>query len=159
MVEPIIRSAAREDFPAVVRMIQDLAAHVDPEVIPKTNVEILEHEGPFGKGRFKILVAETEGKIAGFCLYTYAFSGWRGATGLFIEDLYVQASARKMGLGKKLLAAAARAERGNASFIKLEVDMSDPAAMRFYQGLGMTLFEGKGIMLLGSHETKTLADS
>ena len=158
MAEPVIQSAAREDFHEIVRMIQDLAAHVDGRVSPKTTVEILEEEGPFGKGRFKLLVAKNDGNTIGFCLYTYAFSGWRGATGLFIEDLYVDHAARGLGLGKKLLAAAAKAERGNASFIKLEVKLSDPAAVAFYEKLGMTRFEGEGIMLLGGDAMLTLAD-
>ncbi len=158
MTEPVIRTARREDFPHVVRMIRDLARHVDDRVSPKTTFEVLESEGPFGKARFKIMVAEMESKIIGFCLYTYAFSGWRGATGLFIEDLYVDASARGLGLGKKLLAAAANFERGNASFIKLEVKLSDPAAVKFYENLGMSIFEGEGIMLLGADAMTGLAN-
>ena len=158
MTEPIIRSAAREDFADIVRMIRDLATHVDDRVRPNTTIEVLQQEGPFGKGRFRILVAENEGRIIGFCLYTYAFSGWRGATGLFIEDLYVEKTARGLGLGKKLLAAAAKTERGNASFMKLEVKLSDPVAVGFYQSLGMTLFEGEGIMLLGADAMLALGD-
>lgn len=157
MADPVIRSAMREDLPEIVRMIRALAAHVDGSIAPKTTVEVLEREGPSGKDRFKLLVAESKGAVVGFCLYTYAFSGWRGATGLFIEDLYVDNSARGMGLGKKLLAAAAQAEHGNASFIKLEVKLSDPAAVRFYENLGMTIFQGEGIMLLGADDMTELA--
>ena len=48
--------------------------------------------------------------------------------------------------------------RGNASFIKLEVKLSDPAAVAFYEKLGMTRFEGEGIMLLGGDAMPALAD-
>ncbi len=159
MTDPVIRNAMREDFREIVRLIGDLASHVDSRVTPRTTVEILDHEGPFGKRRFKILVADRGNQIIGFCLYTYAFSGWRGATGLFIEDLYVDEGARGLGLGKKLLAATAKAERGNASFIKLEVKLSDSAAVKFYESLGMTLFEGEGIMLMNDTGMQTLVGS
>jgi hypothetical protein len=54
MCDLIIRSAARENYPDIVRMIRSLAAHVDNRVSPKTTVETLEQEGLFGKGRFQI---------------------------------------------------------------------------------------------------------
>jgi ribosomal protein S18 acetylase RimI-like enzyme len=159
MSEPAIRRATSDDFPAIVQMIRDLAAHIGTGFVPKVSVETLERDGPLGNDRFRILVAEIDGTILGFSLYSFIFSGWRGMCGLFVEDLYVDPSARGSGLGKKLLAAAAKLERANAGFIKLEVKLSDKAAVRFYEKLGMTVFEGEGLMLLDINETKALAGS
>jgi GNAT superfamily N-acetyltransferase len=159
MADPVIRRATRDDFPAIVQMIRDLAAHIGTGFVPKVSVEALERDGPFGNDRFRILVAEIDGVILGFSLYSFIFSGWRGMCGLFVEDLYVDPSARGLGIGKKLLAAVAGLEQGNAGFIKLEVKLSDTAAVRFYEKLGMTVFDGEGLMLLDINETKALAGS
>ncbi len=159
MSEPVIRRATRDDFPAVVQMIRDLAAHIGTGFVPKVSVDVLERDGPVGNDRFRILVADRDGQILGFCLYTFAFSGWRGATGLFVEDLYVDPSARSLGIGRNLLVAAAGIENDNANFIKLEVKLADSRAIRFYQSLGMTVFEGEGLMLLNDDAMASLSKS
>jgi ribosomal protein S18 acetylase RimI-like enzyme len=144
-----IRKVRREDFAHIVRMTRDLAFHVAAPMDPKVNVDILETEGPLGRDRFRIFVAEEGGTPVGFCLYSFVFSGWRGACGLFVEDLYVDHSLRGLGIGKRLLAAALEAEKADgAAFIKLEVSLANDGALAFYRRMGFTLFEGEALMLL-----------
>lgn len=144
-----IRSVIPSDFPAVVRMLKALQVHVGEPAAAKVSVAILEADGPFGHGNFNILVAENAGEIVGLCLYSMAFSGWRGCSGLFVEDIYVEPALRGAGLGRRLLDAALQAEahRG-ARFIKLEVSMENASAIAFYQRLGFTIWEGEGLMML-----------
>lgn len=144
-----IRKVRREDFPHIVRMTCDLAFHVAAPMDPKVSVEILEKEGPLGRDRFRIFVAEQAGAPVGFCLYSFVFSGWRGACGLFVEDLYVDHSLRGLGIGRRLLLAALDAERNDgAAFVKLEVSLANDSALAFYKRMGFTLFEGEGLMVL-----------
>jgi ribosomal protein S18 acetylase RimI-like enzyme len=140
-----VRRAGRDDFPEVVRMIHDLAAHSGARTLPNVSVEVLEADGPFGRDRFRILVAELDGTIVGLCLYTFAFSGWLGKTGLFIEDLYVEPSARGKGAGQALLHMAAKLE--SAGFFKLEVLEANEAAIAFYSKAGFVVWEGEQLMV------------
>lgn len=137
-----VRPTTSSDYPVVVEMIQALAAHIGADEKPNVTVEVLERDGPQGHGNFQILVAELEGKICGLCLYTFAFSGWRGKSGLFIEDLYVDPSIRGQGIGKALLfEALAREKHRGAGYLKLEVTISDEAAPRFYTRLGFNRYD------------------
>ena len=142
-----VRPVVSSDYPTVVEMIQALAAHIGADEKPNVTVEVLERDGPQGHSNFQILVAELEGKICGLCLYTFAFSGWRGMSGLFIEDLYVAPSARGFGIGKILMdEALAREKHRGAGYLKLEVDQANHSAMRFYQSFGFKPIEGENLM-------------
>ncbi len=142
-----VRAATSSDYPVVVEMIQALAAHIGADEKPNVTVGVLERDGPQGHGNFQILVAEREGKICGLCLYTFAFSGWRGMSGLFIEDLYVDPSARGLGIGKILLEEALAHEKyRGAGYLKLEVDEANHVAIRFYQSFGFELIQGESLM-------------
>ena len=142
-----VRPAVSSDYATVVEMIQALAAHIGADEKPNVTVEVLELDGPSGHGNFQILVAEYQGTICGLCLYTFAFSGWRGMSGLFIEDLYVAPSARGLGIGKILLdEALAREKHRGVGYFKLEVDQANQVAIRFYEGFGFKQVEGENLM-------------
>ena len=140
-----IRSANRGDYPTVVRMLQELAAHAGAPNRPKVTVEVLEADGPSGRDRFRILVADLDGSTVGLCLYTFAFSGWLGKTGLFIEDLYVDPSVRSHGVGQALLKAATELE--SAGFLKLEVAQINEKAVAFYRKAGFDIWDGEILMV------------
>lgn len=144
-----IRPAEPADYPEVVRMIRALQVHVGETELPKVTVEALMAEGPQGHGNFKVLIAEQDRTSVGLCLYTLAFSGWRGTSGIFVEDLYVEPHLRGAGIGKRLLKAALEAEKDRgAAFIKLEIALANTSALAFYRRIGFDLHEGEGLMVL-----------
>ena len=49
-------------------------------------------------------IAEVDGEPAGFALWFYSFSTFRGAHGIYLEDLFVRPQWRGRGIGKALLA-------------------------------------------------------
>jgi GNAT superfamily N-acetyltransferase len=49
-------------------------------------------------------IAEVDGMPVGFALWFYTFSTFQGRHGIWLEDLYVEPSARGNGVGKALLA-------------------------------------------------------
>lgn len=53
-------------------------------------------------------IAEWEGTPAGFALWFYNYSTFRGRHGIYLEDLYVRPAHRGRGIGKALLAGLAR---------------------------------------------------
>ncbi|WP_428029107.1 N-acetyltransferase family protein [Ancylobacter sp.] len=134
-----VRPIERDDLAAVADMIALLAEHVRPGFKPGADVESLARYGPTGLGLFEALIAMRADSPVGLCLYTYAFSGWRGRPGVFVEDLYVAPAERGSGLGRALLAAvfAREAPRG-CCFLKLQVDKANAGAHAFYDRLGFT---------------------
>ncbi len=82
-------------------------------------------------------IADWEGCPAGFALWFYSFSTFRGQHGLYLEDLFVRPAFRGRGLGKALLVhLAKRAVReGCARFEWLVLDWNAPS-IAFYKSLG-----------------------
>ena len=50
------------------------------------------------------VLAECEGQPAGFALYLYTFSTFRGRRNLYVEDLFVRPPFRRVGVGRALVA-------------------------------------------------------
>lgn len=100
-MKPEIRDARKEDMPAVLELIKELAAfEKEPDAVI-TTVETLEKEG-FGENPlFHVFVAEVNGKIEGMALVYYRFSTWKGRT-LHLEDLIVREEMRGTGIGNAL---------------------------------------------------------
>jgi len=132
-----IRPATPEDVGQILTFIRALAAYErEPDAVTATEEELLRHgfgENPY----YQCLMAEHEGKPAGFALYFYDYSTWLGRPGLYLEDIFVDPSFRGLGIGKALLQqlAAIALEKGCAR-LKWEVlDWNQPA-IDFYSALG-----------------------
>lgn len=82
-------------------------------------------------------VAEVEGEVVGCALWFLNFSTWRGAHGIFLEDLYVRPEHRGTGIGRALLAdlAAVCVERGYGRLEWSVLDWNAPS-IAFYRSLG-----------------------
>lgn len=100
-MKPEIRNARKEDMPAVLELIKELAAFENEPDAVITTVDTLETEG-FGENPlFHVFVAEVDGKIEGMALVYYRFSTWKGRT-LHLEDLIVREEMRGTGIGNAL---------------------------------------------------------
>ena len=106
-------------------------------------------------------IAEWNGVPAGFALWFYNFSTFRGRHGIYLEDLFVEPRLRGRGIGKALLAGLARrcVEEGLGRLDWWVLDWNE-ATIDFYQALGAeamadwTVFRltGKALERLGSDE-------
>jgi GNAT superfamily N-acetyltransferase len=77
------------------------------------------------------------GEPAGFALWFYNFSTFRGRHGIYLEDLFVRPAFRGHGIGRALLRHLARRCRAEG-LARLEwwvLDWNEPA-LRFYRSLG-----------------------
>jgi len=82
-------------------------------------------------------IAEWHGEPAGFALWFYNFSTFRGRHGIYLEDLFVRPAFRGQGIGRALLQrlAARCVDEGLARLEWWVLDWNE-AAIRFYRSLG-----------------------
>jgi GNAT superfamily N-acetyltransferase len=95
-------------------------------------------ETVFGPGSCtETLIAEWNGKPAGFAIYFATYSTFLGRQGIYLEDIYVRESLRGQGIGKQLLAEVARVavERRCGRLEWSVLDWNQPA-IDFYESLG-----------------------
>ncbi|WP_368562850.1 N-acetyltransferase family protein [Pseudoxanthomonas sp. UTMC 1351] len=95
------------------------------------------------KGESVIFLAEADDKAVGFTQLFPSFSSV-GATRVWIlNDLYVDAAARRQGVAQALLQAATDFARADgARRLELETDHSNDSAQALYRRLGWELYEG-----------------
>ncbi|MXQ10121.1 GNAT family N-acetyltransferase [Microvirga makkahensis] len=82
-------------------------------------------------------IAEWEGRSAGFALWFYNFSTFRGRHGIYLEDLFVRPEFRSKGIGRALLRHLARRcmAEGLARLEWWVLDWNEPA-LKFYRSIG-----------------------
>ena len=136
-MEHVIRGAVPADVPALLGLIRELAAYErEPDAVEAT--EQLLTDGLFGAHAVASChVAECDGVVVAMALWYVTFSTWTGRPGLWLEDLYVQPSARGDGIGRALLKALAGVciERGYPRFEWWVLDWNTDAHA-FYRSVG-----------------------
>ena len=87
-------------------------------------------------------IAEWNGETAGFALWFYNFSTFRGRHGIYLEDLFVRPAFRGKGIGKALLVhLAQRAVAEGCARVEWSVlDWNEPS-IKFYESLGAIAME------------------
>ena len=98
-----IRLATESDVGTIRKLIVGLALY---EKEPAATVEVTEDElrrdGFGARPVFRCLLAEVDSVAIGFALFFYNYSTWQGRC-IYLEDLYVEESARGTGTGTLLL--------------------------------------------------------
>jgi GNAT superfamily N-acetyltransferase len=155
-----IRPAVPEDIPEILSLIHALAEYErEPQSAIATHEDLL-RDGFGPVKRFHCLIGEWEGQPAGFALYFYNYSTWRGHAGIYLEDLFVRPKYRGHGIGKGLLAkvaAIAHAE-GCPRLEWAVLDWNQPA-IDFYNSLGATAMSEWTIMRVSGQTLEQLAQS
>jgi GNAT superfamily N-acetyltransferase len=132
-----IRFATAGDAALLLRFIRELARFERaPDAVVATEADLVRHGfGP--QPQFEAILAFLDGEPAGAALFHTRFSTWLGRPGLYLEDLYVTESARRHGVGRRLLArlAAIAVERGWGRIDFHVLDWNP--ARHFYERLGM----------------------
>jgi GNAT superfamily N-acetyltransferase len=132
-----LRDALRGDVPEILALIRELADYEkDPAAAVATADDLL-RDGFGGRPLFRVVMAEWEGRTAGFAFYFFNYSTWQGRPGLYLEDLFVRPAYRGRGIGRALLVhLAGIAVRENCGrFVWQVLDWNEPA-IRFYESLG-----------------------
>ncbi len=125
------------DIPLLLSFIRGLAHHLDVGEELTVSADDL-HNALFGAHpHAEALIAWAGNTPAGYALFFQTYSTFRGKCSLYLEDLYVDPSARGLGVGKRLLSYLSRLtlERG-CSRLEWMVLSSDEKATSFYESIG-----------------------
>jgi GNAT superfamily N-acetyltransferase len=131
-----IRFATADDVGVLLQFIRELAAYERmPDAVSASEDDLLRYGfGP--EQRFEAIIAFVEDRPAGFALFFADFSTWRGRPGLYLEDIFVREWARRLGVGRRLIArlAAIAIERDWPALRFMVLDWNP--AREFYHRLG-----------------------
>jgi GNAT superfamily N-acetyltransferase len=96
-------------------------------------------ESPF----VRVLLAEVAGKAVGFAMFYASYSSLLAQPCLWLDDLFVEAPMRGMGVGSALLKRLAQVARSNnCGRIEWTVNVGNAPGIAFYQKQGARILEG-----------------
>jgi len=136
----VVRFATRADVPVIVSLIRELAVYEKLEHLATATPERLEPQLFGDDSVIECLVGEQDGEPVGFALFFHNFSTFLCKKGLYLEDLFVQPTARGTGMGKLLLQRLAQiaVERDCGRFEWSVLDWNVDA-QAFYARMGATM--------------------
>ena len=131
-----VRAATVDDVELLHKFSIDLATYEDHPHGVTATPQTLARDG-FGKEpKFAALIAERAGKPVGFALYTFNYSVWTGARGIFIEDIWVVPEQRRGGVARALMVALAK-ECIARGYKRIDLNVLDwNPARGFYENIG-----------------------
>ena len=130
----IIRQGNKEDLPAALGLIRELAIYEKAEHEVDNTVEMMEIDGFGPNPVFGFIVAEeANGEIIGMSMYYYRYSTWKGKR-MYLEDLIVKEAKRGSGVGKLLFERTIEIgkETGCTGMMWQVLDWNEPA-INFYK--------------------------
>ncbi len=135
----LIRKGVKDDMPAVLGLIRELAVFErEPDAVVVTVADLV-RDGFSDQPLFHTFVAETENGIEGIALYYYRYSTWKGKT-LHLEDLIVKEKSRGSGIGMALYTEIIRqGKRDMVRRIEWNVLDWNTPAIAFYEKSGAKL--------------------
>ena len=132
-----LRAARRDDVGQILSFIRELGEYEKLAHEAVADVETLAAQLFGDNPAAEVVIAEVDGKPAGFALFFHNFSTFIGKRGLYLEDLFVRPEFRGLGLGRRLMVHLAKlaVERECGRFEWSVLDWNQPA-IDFYRGLG-----------------------
>lgn len=152
--------AGRDDVALILGFIKDLAEY------EKLSSEVVADEDTLEKSLFgdrrvaEVIIAEYEGRPAGFALFFHNFSTFLAKPGLYLEDLFVKPEFRKKGIGGLMLGFLAKTavERGCGRLEWWVLDWNQ-SAIDFYKARGARAMEEWTVFRVAGPALVKLANS
>jgi len=146
-----IRPATIKDVSLLTTLIHELAEYERLSHETSVTDEDIVRDGFGPDPKFRAVIAEWSGQVAGYALFFEFYSTFQGRAGLFLEDIFVRPLFRRQGIGEALLARVAQiAWREGYFCMRWEVLDWNTPAIDFYRKLGAVfLDEWKGACLIG----------
>jgi len=134
---PSIRPLREPDIAVLLSLIQALA---DYEHLPGPDADArdrLTRDAMAEPPGFRVLLAETEGRVIGYAVYMLTYSTFLARPTLYVEDIFVLPKERRNGAGRALMQELAReAARRDCGRMEWHVLDWNTPAQDFYRSLG-----------------------
>jgi ribosomal protein S18 acetylase RimI-like enzyme len=135
-----VRLAGKDDAGNVARLLSELAALEREDCPPELAAAVARFLGSHSKSF--VLLAESEGRAAGVAVVLAMPALAEGRLQLVLDDVYVEPSARRRGLGAALVGATLAAARAlSAPRIFLSTRRSNDPARRLFERHGLRATE------------------
>lgn len=146
-----IRPATLKDASLLTTLIRELAEYDRLSHEAAVTEEDIARDGFGPNPKFRAIIAESGGQVAGYAVFFEFYSTFQGRAGLFLDDIFVRPQFRKQGIGRALIAhVAAIAWKEDYFCVRWEVLDWNAPAIEFYRNLGAVfLDEWKGACLIG----------
>ena len=153
-----IRAATIDDAPLLRQLIWELADYEkEPDEVRVTAAD-LARDGFGPDPQFRALIAEWEGRPAGYAVFLRFYSTWTGRR-MYLEDVFVRPQFRSRGIGRSLMArVAAIAQEEECTAIGWEVLDWNQNAIDVYRSLGAEFLENWKLMILRGDSLRKLAE-
>jgi GNAT superfamily N-acetyltransferase len=133
----VLRRARPGDEDGILDCIRRLAEYEKKPAAVQTTTDDL-RQTLFGPSPSVFAhVVEKDGQIVAIAIWFLNYSTWTGRNGIYLEDLFVRESERRLGYGRALLKALAEVcvARGYRRFEWSVLDWNEPS-IRFYRSIG-----------------------
>lgn len=132
-----IRKAKKTDSKEIIRLIIELAKFEKLKPPTDSAKKRLLNDAFGKKPAFNVILAESEGVIAGYAFYFFTYSSFLARKTLYLEDIFVTESIRRAGVGKlffkELLNICKKEKCGRMEWCVLDWNKK---AINFYNKLG-----------------------
>ena len=155
-----IREANPEDVPLILSFIRELAEYErEPDAVRATEDDLI-RDGFSASPKFRVIIAEWDGKPAGMAFFFQNYSTWQGKQGLFLEDLFVRPEFRGKRIGKALMVHLAQVAVAEHCYgMRWEVLDWNTTAIEVYQKLGARFRAHWRVMQITGDELKRLSEA
>ncbi len=150
MSDVTFRLAEKKDAVVIYELLLQMARDLEKEKLFAGSFKAIEGSGFSDPPAFEAIIAWRGDIALGLILYFYEFSTWRGASGIYVQDIFVDASARGLGLANRLTSAAVKrgsSERG-ATYMRLAVHNGNDSAFAFYEAMGFEVIDDETMLKL-----------
>jgi GNAT superfamily N-acetyltransferase len=153
-----LRPINLDDLPLLKDLIYEFAEFERERDLVEITEDDLRRDGFGAEPRFRSLMAECDGEVAGYAIFFPVFCTWEGRAALFLEDLYVRPQFRGKGIGKAVLEHLAGIAKQEGCFgMKWEVlDWNQPA-LDFYHSIGAELQADRRVLLFKGEAFERMA--